>query len=147
VLGLLLPGLAEPDAAETLRLGLVGTKNAGGFTTSPVRAAWVRLLSWRRNGYARLPGIILLREGAIWRRFTVVPEARVQSVGLTQGPFYRLLRLAHLHIHTVNGPIRAELGAVDRDVALAFFSDVSVSVTHSVGTDATHRWRSGEASA
>ena len=147
VLGLLLPGLAESDAAETLRLGLVGTKNAGGYTTSPVRAAWVRLLSWRRNGYARLPGIILLREGAIWRRFTVVPEARVQSVGLTQGPFYRLLRLAHLHIHTVNGPIRAELGAVDRDVALAFFSDVSVSVTHSVGTDATHRWRSGEASA
>jgi putative membrane protein len=147
VLGLLLPGLADEDAAETLRLGLVGTKSVGGYTTSPVRAAWVRLLSWRRNGYARLPGIILLREGAIWRRFTIVPEARVQSVGLTQGPFYRLLRLAHVHIHTVNGPIRAELGAVDRDVALAFFSDVSISVTHSVGSDATHRWRSGEAPA
>ncbi|HEY4267863.1 MAG TPA: PH domain-containing protein [Galbitalea sp.] len=146
VLGLLLPGLAAEDAAETLRLGLTGTKGAGGYTTSPLRAAWVRVLSWRRNGYARLPGIILLREGAIWRRFTIVPEARVQSLGLTQGPLYRLLRLAHLHIHTVNGPIRAELGAVDRDVALAFFSDVSISVTHSVGSDTTHRWRSGEAS-
>jgi len=144
VLGLLLPGLAEADAAEKLSLGLAGTRDAGGYVSSPRRAAVVRWFSWRRNGFARLPGIILLREGAIWRRFTVVPEARVQSVGLTQGPLYRRLRLAHLHIHTVAGPIRAELGAVDRDVALAFFSDVSISVTHEVSSDSTQRWRSGE---
>jgi putative membrane protein len=147
VLGLLLPGLSDADAIEVLRRGIVGRGPDGGYTNSPTRAWIVRLLSWRRNGFARLPGLVLLRAGAIWRRFTIVPEARVQSIGLHQGPIYRALRLAHLDVHTVTGPIRADLGAVDRDVALAFFSEVSHSVVDAVGSDATHRWRSGEAPA
>lgn len=147
VLGLLLPGLADAAAIEVLRRGIVGRGTDGGFVTSPRRAWIVRPLAFRRNGFARLPGLILLRVGAIWRRFTIVPEARVQSIGLKQGPIYRGLGLAHLDIHTVSGPIRADLGAVDRDVALAFFDDVSRSVVVSVGSDATHRWRAGESPA
>jgi putative membrane protein len=147
VLGLLLPGLADAEAVEILRRGIVSTGATGGFTNSPRRAAVVRWFSWRRNGFARLPGLLLLRTGAIWRRFTIVPEPRVQSIAMHQGPIYRMLGLAHLYVHTVVGPIRAELGAVDRDVALGFFSEVSLSVVEAVGADATHRWRSGEASA
>jgi putative membrane protein len=137
--------LIAPEATdlEAVRLGVVGSGAAGGFINSPRRAAVIRWFSWRRNGFARVPGVVLLRRGAIWRDLTIVPEPRVQSVGLHQGPLYRAIGLADLHVHTVNGPVRARLGAVDRDVALAFFSDVASDVVHAVSADATHRWRAG----
>jgi putative membrane protein len=138
VLALLLPSLDGQN--EALRSGIVGTGPASGFINSPRRARIVRPLSRQRNGFAGLPGIVLLREGAIWRRLTIVPEARVQSVAITQGPMYRLLRLAHVHVHTVVGPVRAELGAVDGLTAVAFFDRVSGEVVDAVRTDATHRW-------
>jgi putative membrane protein len=144
VLGLLLPSLSAAEALDVVRLGISSTGTTGGFVTSPKRARVIRWFSWRRNGYARLPGAILLRTGAIWRQLTIVPEPRVQSIGLHQGPLYRKLGLAHLDVHTVTGPIRAELGAMDRDVALDFFERVSRSVVAAVSADATHRWRSGE---
>jgi len=172
VLGLILPGLVTDQAGtdqvgtvqvgtvqvgtvqagtvqsvEMLRRGLVSRGGNDGFTNSPRRAAVVRWFAWRRNGFAFLPGVVLLRTGKIWRKLTVVPEPRVQSVALHQGALYRMLGLAHLELHTVLGPISAHLGAVDRDVALTFFSEVSLQVVRSVNSDATHRWRSGEAPA
>jgi putative membrane protein len=140
VLGLLLPGTAD-GAVEILRRGIVGTGTDGGFTNSPRRAAIVRWFSFRRNGFAVIPGVVLLRRGAVWRSLTIVPEARAQSVALTQGPLYRVLRLARVHVHTVNGPVRAELGAVDVAVAHEFFSTISEQVVVAVRSDATHRWR------
>jgi putative membrane protein len=139
VLALLLPGQAG-ESVDVLTSGIIGTGEAGGFTNSPRRARLVRLLSRQRNGFARLAGVVLLREGAVWRRLTIVPEARVQSIAITQGPAYRFLRLAHVHVHTVEGPVHAELGAVDRDVAVSFFGAVSLEVVDAVRTDATHRW-------
>jgi putative membrane protein len=140
VLGLLLPGTAV-GAVEILRRGIVGTGPDGGFTNSPRRAAIVRWFSFRRNGFAVIPDVVLLRRGAVWRSLTIVPEARAQSVALTQGPLYRALRLARVHVHTVNGPVRAELGAVDVAVAHEFFSTISEQVVVAVRLDATHRWR------
>ena len=140
VLGLLLPGTSE-DSAQVLRRGIVGSGAEGGFTNSPGRAAVIRLLSFRRNGFAEIPGVILLRKGAIWRELTLVPEARAQSIGISQGPLYRVLRLARVHVHTVNGPVRAELGALDKNAALGFFETASLQVVSAVATDSTHRWR------
>jgi len=140
VLALLLPSLGA-EATDALRSGIVGTGDASGFTNSPRRARLFRPLSRQRNGFASLPGAILLREGAVWRRLTVVPEARVQSVAITQGPAYRVFGLARVHVHTVVGPVRAELGAVDRDVAIQFFDRVSLEVVEAVRSDPSHRWR------
>jgi putative membrane protein len=70
-----------------------------------------------------------------------VPEARAQSIGVSQGPLDRLLGLARVHVHTVNGPVRAELGALDVASATRFFTGVSLEVVVAVRTDATHRWR------
>jgi putative membrane protein len=140
VLGLLLAGTGA-ESMQVLRSGIVGRGAADGFTNSPGRAAVVRWFSVRRNGFAEIPGVILLRKGAVWRQLTVVPQARAQSIGISQGPLYRALRLARVHVHTVNGPIRAELGALDKDVALGFFATTSREVVSAVGTDATHRWR------
>jgi putative membrane protein len=55
-----------------------------------------------------------------------------------------MLGLASVHLHTVSGPITAELGAVDRDAALAFFTDVAEVAVRAGQSDTSHRWRSGE---
>jgi putative membrane protein len=142
VLGLLLPGTSDESMA-VLRLGIRGRGTDGGFTNSPRRAVLVRPLSFRRNGFAGIPGVVLLRRGAVWRSLTMVPEARAQSIAMSQGPIYRALRLARVHVHTVNGPVRAELGALDISDAIQFFGTESAQVDAAVGSDATHRWRAG----
>ena len=88
---------------------------------------------------------MLLRKGAIWRELTIVPHPRLQSVSVAQGPLLRMLRLASVHVHTVSGPISAQLGAVDRDAAISFFDSVASAAVRASGNDTSHRWRSGEA--
>jgi putative membrane protein len=151
VLELLLPGLAAGDSAETgavrdiLERGLAGRGGDDEFTTSPRRAAVLRWFSWRRNGFALFPGAVLLRRGAIWRELAIVPTPRVQSVAIEQGPLYRAMRLAHVHVHTVAGPISPALGALDVRDAEGFFRDASDAAVAAASTDTSHRWRAGEA--
>ena len=136
VVALVLPGFTLPNFLA------VGPDD--GFTNSPRRAVWLRPFSWRRNGFATAPDWLLLRRGAIWRQLVIVPQPRLQSVAITQGPVLRLLGLAGIHLHTVAGPIRAELGAIDRDAALAFFGSVARAAVDSAQRDTSHRWRAGE---
>ncbi len=115
-----------------------------GFTNSPRRAVWLRPFSWRRNGFAITPGSLVLRKGAIWRQLVVVPQPRLQSVSIYQGPLLRLCRLASVQLHTVSGPINAELGAIDKDAAARFFEDVAAVAVDAAQRDTSHRWRAGE---
>ncbi|MHA6693395.1 PH domain-containing protein [Homoserinimonas sp. A520] len=148
VLALLLPKLTTEEMTKLLEDGLTAKGTQGdGFTNSPKRAAWLRWFSWQRNGFAITPDAVLLRKGVVWRGLIVVPTPRVQSVSVSQGPLYRACRLAAVQLHTVAGPITAELGAVDQDAALGFFTDVATTTIQSVAADTSHRWRAGEAPA
>jgi putative membrane protein len=146
VLKLMLPEFVGEEASAFIESGMT-SNGSDGFTNSPRRAAWLRPLSWRRNGFVIVPGSLLLRKGAIWRRLIIVPQPRLQSVGLHQGPLLRRLRLASVQLHTVHGPITADLGAVDQDAALAFFTEVAEVAVRADQADTSHRWRSGELSA
>jgi putative membrane protein len=146
VLKLMLPEFVGEQASSFIESGMT-SGGSDGFTNSPRRAIWLRPLSWRRNGFAIVPGSLLLRKGAIWRRLIIVPQPRLQSVGLHQGPLLRRLRLASIQLHTVHGPITANLGAVDQVAALAFFTEVAEVAVRSGHADTSHRWRSGELSA
>ncbi|WP_285062007.1 PH domain-containing protein [Frigoribacterium sp. ME-P-080] len=133
----------EATTEHTLTLvegGLRSSGTDGGFTVSPRRAAVLRWFSWRRNGFRSAPGALLLRKGAIWRQLVIVPLPRVQSVGLVQGPLRRRLRLATVHLHTVQGPIVAEIGALDQDDALGFFTTAGREAVAAAHADRTHRW-------
>jgi putative membrane protein len=148
VLTLLLPKLTSDEMVRLLEDGLTAKGTEGdGFVNSPKRAAWLRWFSWQRNGFAITPDAVLLRKGAVWRALVVVPTPRVQSVSVSQGPLYRLCRLAAVQLHTVAGPITAELGAVDQVAAMEFFTQVADVTVQSAVADTTHRWRSGEAPA
>lgn len=143
VLELMLPELVGADSVALIERGL-RSRGGDGFENSPRRAAWLRPLSWRRNGFLVTPGSFVLRKGAVHRRLIIVPQPRLQSVAISQGPVLRMLRLADVHLHTVAGPIRAHLDAVDRDVAIALFGTVSAAAVRSGRLDTSHRWRAGE---
>jgi putative membrane protein len=146
VLELMLPDLIGEEAVAVIEKGLV-SRGHDAFTTSPRRAAWLLPLSWRRNGFLVVSGSLVLRKGAIWRRIIIVPQPRLQSVALSQGPVLRALGLADVHLHTVAGPIRATLEAIDEDAAVGFFGDVAQLAVLAGQNDTSHRWRSGEAEA
>jgi putative membrane protein len=147
VLGLVLPGVVDPEALALLERGLTSKGGDDGFTNSPRRAAWLRWFSWRRNGFAITPDAVLLRRGAIWRELIAVPQARMQSVSLNQGPLLRGMRLAAVRLHTVAGPVTARLGAIDQDTAWRFWDDAAHEAVTAAERDTTHRWRQGEAPA
>lgn len=150
VLGLVAPELVEvtedpeADSLALLRAGLLGSGTAEGFTTSPRRARFVRWFSWRRNGFALAPGFILLRTGVIWRQLVIVPEARMQSVEFHQGPIDRALRLGEVKVHTVSGPVAAQLGALDAQLARRLMIDAADAAIVASSADITHRWRRAE---
>ncbi|OJX65606.1 MAG: hypothetical protein BGO95_01755 [Micrococcales bacterium 73-13] len=108
VVGLILPDWTEP----------------ADFTTSPVRGRWIRWWSWRRNGFALDARTVAIRRGRLWRRLTLVPLARVQSVAVEDGPLTRAMRLARVDVHTVAGVVRAHVGALDAGDAVAMWCDV-----------------------
>ena len=144
VLELLLP---DVERRELIMSGLTSKGGDDGYTNSPKRAAVLRWFSWRRNGFAVVPGAVLLRKGAVWRETVIVPQPRVQSVALRQGPVLRRLRLAAVQLHTVAGPIRPSLGAIDKPTAVQLFTDVADAAVASAARDTSHRWRAGEATA
>lgn len=140
VLGLILPSASVDTRALMVGPGARGTGPDGGFTTSPRRAWFLRPFRWRRNGFALIDGMLLLRRGAIWRSVTALPLARLQSVGVTQGPVDRTLRLANIHGHVVTGPVSGAIGAIERDDALALFAAVSAGAVTAAAGDRAHRW-------
>ncbi|MCP3427320.1 PH domain-containing protein, partial [Rothia sp. AR01] len=88
-----------------LRSALEGSGADDGFTVSPRSARWVDPLTYRRNGYATTPDLLLVRGGRLRRRLAVVPHAKVQSLRLTAGPLDRRLDLADVQLHSVGGPV------------------------------------------
>ena len=141
VLELMLPGTIDEDAAALLERGLVSRGGDDGFRSSPRRAAILRWFSWRRNGYAVNPGFVLFRRGAIYRELVIVPHARVQSIALSRGPIYRRLRVSRIRVHTVSGPVTAELGAIDEADGLELFEALASRAVTAGNSDTTHRWR------
>jgi putative membrane protein len=143
VLGLVLPGLGHDERHEMVAVGTGSVSEADPVTTTPPRAWFVRPLSWRRNGYLRTPGALVLRRGVIWRKLAILPLARLQSIGVHQGPVLRWARVASVRAHTVSGPVYASLAAVDRDGALALWDDVARATVAAASVDTSHRWAGG----
>jgi putative membrane protein len=145
VLQLILPSLADEQSRELLEAGLAAGAHDDAYVTSPKRAAALRWFSWRRNGFTMISDAVALRKGAIWRSLVLVPQARMQSVSMQEGPLLRRLGLAELRVHTVAGPIAATIGALDRSDVIKFFNEVSRTAVKSASVDRSHRWRSGSA--
>ena len=140
VLRLLMPGLPESEWPLVFEHGILGPKTEDPYTNTPRRARLLRPLSWKRNGFLLLPDALLMRRGAIWRKLAVFPLARLQSIGIEQGPLDRALSVASIRAHTITGRVPGRLGILDRDAALAVFEDAEAAAVTAASSDHSHRW-------
>lgn len=101
VLTLLDPALSTGD----LRRAALGDGVDGGWTLVSERAKRLDPLSWRRSGYAVSEHSLMVRTGRLWRRVSVMPHARVQSLSLAQGPLDARLDLVTVTLVSTPGPV------------------------------------------
>lgn len=139
VLSLVLPGFATDEHRELIESGMT-SRGRDAFVGSPRRAAWIRPFSWQRTGYRIVDDAILLRRGFVWRSLAIVPLARLQSLELQQGPLDAALALAEARFHTVSGPVRPRLAAIDAPNGVRLFEDVSTRAIAAAAADRSHRW-------
>ena len=147
VLRLLQPSLSDDERALVVQEGMFGPGEGDTFTNTPKRAWWIRPLSYRRNGFRLTADAVLMRRGVVWRKLVILPLARLQSIGLYQGPLDRASGVTNVRAHVVTGPVSPFLAAVDRDHALALFDDVARGSVREALADRTHRWAEDETDA
>jgi putative membrane protein len=140
VLRLLMPGLPESDWPLLFEHGILGPAQDDPYTNTPRRARLLRPLSWKRNGFLLVPDALLLRKGVIWRTLAIFPLARLQSIGIEQGPLSRALSVASIRAHTIPGRMPGRLAVLDRDAALAVFERTEAAALAAASADHSHRW-------
>jgi putative membrane protein len=74
-------------------------------------------LEWRRFGFAEDAARIYVRRGWWRQRLTILPQVRVQSVEIAQGPLARIAGLVSVHFGIAGGTL--ELIAIPRETAEA----------------------------
>ena len=87
------------------------------LTPVPPRARWAAPVTHRFLSVGADEQLVVSREGWLVRRTHAAPQARIQSVRLTQGPWQRRLGLADVHTDSPPGPTTVR--ARHRDAAEA----------------------------
>jgi putative membrane protein len=94
----------------------------------PSRARWAAPIAYRFMGVGTSEDLVVSREGWFNRRTHVAPQARVQSLRISQGPWQRRLGLADVHTDSPPGPTRVRARHRDAAEARRLF-DVEVDMT------------------
>jgi putative membrane protein len=94
----------------------------------PSRARWAAPIAYRFMGVGTSEHLVVSREGWFNRRTHVAPQARVQSLRISQGPWQRRLGLADVHTDSPPGPTRVRARHRDAAEARRLF-DVEVDMT------------------
>ena len=115
------PDLQIPNPEEMFIEGLTGTGVQRGFTEVPARARIFDPVVRRRRGFFATPAALMIRDGRLSRRLTMVPHERIQSSSLHQGPFARMTRIATLQLHLPSGPFQARIKNQDLQAAKDLF--------------------------
>ncbi len=83
-----------------------------------------RRLSWfARHEYAVSDDVLATRHRLLDHSIAIVPHARVQGLGLAQGPLQRWLRLGRVDAHTIDGPVRVQAYHLDTVEARRLFEE------------------------
>lgn len=70
------------------------------YIHSPSRAKLLDPLAYSWNAFGLDESVVVTRRGWLTRHQSIIPHARLQSVGVHQGPIERRLRLANVTFHT-----------------------------------------------
>jgi membrane protein YdbS with pleckstrin-like domain len=101
-------------AGLTALLWLAAGPLAGAITVAACVAVaaveWALLRGrYRSWGYAEREDDLLIRQGFLFRRLSVVPYGRMQFVDVTAGPIERMYGLATVKLHTAAAATDAKL--------------------------------------
>jgi putative membrane protein len=143
VFALVAPDLGLPSGEDPHKLvdaGLSGSGGDAGFTASPERARWLDPVVWRRTGFRATQQVLLARSGRLHRRLDVVPHARTQSCGLSQGLLQRRLRLVTFALHSTPGPITPQVRHLDASVGARLLDEQCERARRARVTAGPERW-------
>jgi putative membrane protein len=148
VLALVLPdlGVQPPDNPwAVIEAGLSGTAATDGYEVAPRRSRWVDPIGWRRSGVRVTDRALLIRRGVLSRSLDVVPHARTQSLGVTQGPLQRRLRLASFELHSTQGPVNPVASHLDAELAARLLAEQAIRAEAARDSAGPERWMEREA--
>ena len=114
VLAVALSGALVPVAGGWATLALL----PGGLGAWLLARRRYRVLAWSRHA-----GHVLARSGVWHRQITIVPESKIQWVGLTRSPFQRRLGIASMSVATAAGA--AFIVDIEEDGAAILQSELS----------------------
>jgi len=143
VLALVLPdlGVREPENPwNVIDAGLMASGPDNGYLVAPRRSRWVDPIGWRRSGVRVTEQALLIRRGVLGRSLDVVPHARTQSLGVTQGPLQRRLDIASFALHSTAGPVNPVAAHLDAATAARLLAEQSVRAEGARNTSGPERW-------
>lgn len=142
VLSFVLPdlGVEKELPGVVVDAGLTGSGTDGGFVSAPRRARWVDPIGWSREGFRLTSNALLVRRGVLHRELDVVPHARTQSCGVTQGPLQRKLGLASFALHSTAGPVSPKVDHLSSDVAAGLLMDQVARARSARAVAGPERW-------
>lgn len=85
----------------------------------PERAKWLEPIGRRFLANGLDERMLVSRQGVFTRKTHAVPQRRVQSLRVQQGPLLRRLRLAHVYVDSPPGPVSVKLAFRDETEARA----------------------------
>ncbi|WP_159621177.1 PH domain-containing protein [Ruania rhizosphaerae] len=140
LLSLVHPDLGDDRPLEVLRAGLTGDGDQEGFQHTPARAWWLDPLTWRRTGVRMTGTAVLLRTGRWWRSLVLVPHERIQSLGVTQGPWERKLDLMTFSIHSTPGPVTPMVHHQDAEATSLLLAEMTRRARNARRSAGPERW-------
>lgn len=143
VLALVLPDLGVEDGENpwtVIDLGLTGSGPRPGYLSAPRRARAVDPISWRRTGVRVTREALLISRGVFHRTLDIVPHARTQSLGLTQGPVQRRMDVASFVLHSTRGPVTPAVPHLDAADAARLLADQSIRAEGARAASGPERW-------
>ena len=145
ILALVLPDLgvnAPENPWNVVDAGLTGTAATDGYQVAPRRSRWVDPIGWRRCGVRVTDHALLIRRGVLNRSLDVVPHARTQSLGVTQGPLQRRLRIASFALHSTQGPVAPVAAHLDSHLAATLMAEQAIRAEGARNAAGPERWMS-----
>jgi putative membrane protein len=113
------------------------------FTPAPDRARRRAWLQYKNLGVAHDEQVLAARRGFLTRRVAVIPHARTQSVGISQGPWQRRLGLASVQVDSTPGPVSIVVLHRSAGEARRIAEEQLVRAAASRATGPGDRWMTG----
>lgn len=119
---------------------LHGSRGDGIFTEIPQRAKLFDPLAFKRRGYCLTDTSLVIRDGWLTRRVSIIPFERIQSLSLKQGPWERRRGLANVNAELVPGLVSTTCVHLDVNDAHTLLESLAVLARKRRDVEPPEKW-------